>query len=692
MATPGVREALPDIYGGPTAPSTTSSGSDGAVARPVDGVSEGKGGEFKSSESASMWSAADAPEDIVSSALRSIGAPPLPAAVRGPLNVASASVGGASRDGGRSRAAGGGGGGGAASRTGRAAPSTSVPAGFMAPMADGSRVPASRVAKLPESQLTPDDIAFFAELKPYRNFFFVSHYEELRDHVSVNYAVPSGPPRKAAPSVPLRSGDGEEEAKRGHGPGELDGAGGDGESHGDEAEDVDVTRKKEHFSGSTERMRRGCSVVRGPCCNWGGSIEGLDAPKVASDADARLMCDMAASEIRKVEPGALGVRSTYIGRFRAITLTELVVRTEVGRSIKDDLTDEITGQLEELSSKREPSPASELEKLDLDMMLSILGPRSSVGPSSFAASPRSPGSPGSAGGAGREAASRKGADGDDSGGQRAVVTASITLFLDEAGRVLNADYWTKQRVRLSVGSLAELRPRRASPWVDFAPDVPGSLVLARADEAGAAALASAALLTVAALDSNTYESPLKTIQFLWGDQLLPVGYRERRILRLLIRGSPVDLSGGGGDALSALSPPKASPRVSSGASARETGGFFSTNVELAVDIHAAFHSAPFRASVEVSELSLHATLEVSLRGSPSAQLSVWAEGSDAVIARAGICGAVTVAPDGGVALRGVGLLATPLRVALENVTVPSTDTAAGKTVNVTVETDQSEVY
>ena len=90
----------------------------------------------------------------------------------------------------------------------------------------------------------------------------------------------------------------------------------------------------------------------------------------------RLYMASSAAKAAGAEEGGAEVSVAYCGLWRPVVLTELVVQDESGISCREEMAGEIKSEMR----ARQQGPGgglSELDKLDMEMMLSCLEPSSS---------------------------------------------------------------------------------------------------------------------------------------------------------------------------------------------------------------------------------------------------------------------------------------------------------------------------
>jgi hypothetical protein len=181
--------------------------------------------------------------------------------------------------------------------------------------------------------------------------------------------------------------------------------------------------------------------------------------------------------------GAVSV--VYCGLWQPVVLSELVVQDESGISCREEMVGDIKNEMSNAKG------LSELDKLDMEMMLCCLEPSTD-------------------GGSGTDVYGGGGGGGEAAGEmeERRVLVASCALVLDGGGRLVNgpgADQQTSSQasaqdsawccwsaVDVAMGSLSELGCNKDSYWLEYAPPHPGALVLPRRDHRSSATAAAAA--------------------------------------------------------------------------------------------------------------------------------------------------------------------------------------------------------
>ena len=249
---------------------------------------------------------------------------------------------------------------------------------------------------------------------------------------------------------------------------------------------------------------------RGPCCvehDLAMSLRGTLAPKEERDA----AIDAAVSAVHRRAPhGAAVCRTTYLGLYGEATITELLCRTAQGSTAEGDLRRALEaerassgggGTAENAAGVAVPGRVGtggrsaaqlELDRLDIDCMLSILGP------------PRSSSS------SARPADAVTAAPGDS-----LVALASATLFFDSCGRPIcaasdGADTSAGaasaafsslvNTLTTTTASLRSVGLRQDTLWLPFRCAKPGSLLLLQLNRRAALAEADA-LFVVAEVQS-----------------------------------------------------------------------------------------------------------------------------------------------------------------------------------------------
>lgn len=246
---------------------------------------------------------------------------------------------------------------------------------------------------------------------------------------------------------------------------------------------------------------------RGPCCavhDSAVSLRGTLAP--AEERDAAIAAAVSAVQ-RRAPHGAAVRRTTYLGFYGEATITELLSRTAQGSTAEGDLRRALEaerasaasagGTAETAAGVAAPALVGsggrsaaqlELDRLDIDCMLSILGP-----PHSSSARPAAP------------------ATTAPVGGDSLVVLASATLFFDSRGRPIctasdGADPSTGaasaplsslvDTLTTATASLRSVGLRHDTLWLPFRRARPGSLLLLQLSRR--CALAGADALSVVA--------------------------------------------------------------------------------------------------------------------------------------------------------------------------------------------------